>query len=121
MMRRRTTKEVNLLVELAGQDHEYLTSTLTSTKTKAMVDEKRKVSIIPINDLSVDNRPFLLYKGKCKWFDVKSLRKKAVACYKKGCSKTGGGVSKADMLCDIQLTVSKLPDSVNMDDVPAAD
>ena len=83
MARRWNNVEVNTLVEKVGENYHFLTSALFSTKTKTMVEDKWKKIAADINATDVNSPPYPVDKIKRKWFDLKSISKKAVAFYKK--------------------------------------
>jgi len=119
MSRRWLSDEVSLLVDLISKDYDFLTSSLSATKTKFMVDEKWKAIANQINDLNNDaNYP--VEKVKRKWFDLKSISKKAVAFYKKELRKTGGGTSKADVPTDLQFKIAEIIGDVCIEGVPGS-
>ena len=66
-----------------------------------MVEDKWKKIAADINAMDVNSPPNPVDKVKRKWFDLRSISKKAVAFYKKKLLKTGGGVSKADVPTDL--------------------
>ena len=115
MSRRFTQEEVNLLVSLVSQNYDFLTSSLSASKTKRMVDQKWKWIADSVNELNsvtdADNL-FSVEKIKRKWFDLKSISKKAVALYNKEQSKTGGGPCKAEVPPDLQFKIAEIIGSV---------
>ena len=62
--------------------------------------------------------PYPEKKVKGKWFDLKSISKKAVAAYKKESAKTGGGVNKAETPPDLQFKISEMIGKVCTEGVP---
>ena len=110
MARRWNNEEVNALVEKVGENHHFLTSALSSTKIKTMVEDKWKKIVADINAMDVNSPPYPVDKVKRKWLNLKSISKKAVAFYKKEFLKTGGGVSKADVPTDLQFKISEIID-----------
>ena len=110
MARRWNNEEVNALVEKVGENYHFLTSALSATKTKTMVEDKWKKIAADINAIDVNSPPYLVDKVKRKWFNLRSISKKAVVFYKKELVKTGGGVSKADVPTDLQFKISEIID-----------
>ena len=92
MPRRWTSKEVNDMVENVKTHYEFLTGPLTNSKTKGMVGAKWLEITQRINALGADPK-LEVDKVKKKWFDTKSIAKKAVAEYNKEVRKTGGGTN----------------------------
>ena len=115
MSRRFTQEQVNLLVSLVSQNHDFLTSSLSASKTKGMVDQKWKWIADSINELNfvtdADNL-FSVEKIKRKWFDLKSISKKVVALYNKELSKTGGKACKAKVPSDLQFEIAEIIGSI---------
>ena len=108
MARRWNNEEVNAPVEKVGENYHFLTSALSSMKTKTMVEDKWKKIAADINAMDVNSPPYPVDKVKRKWFDLKSISKKAVAFYKKELLNTSGGVSKADVPTDLQFKISEI-------------
>ena len=115
MSRRFTQEEVNFLVSLVSQNHDFLTSSLSASKTKGMVDQKWNWIADSINELNsvtdADNL-FSVEKIKRKWFDLKSISKKVVAFYNKELSKTSGGACKAKVPSDLQFQIAEIIGSI---------
>ena len=88
MPRRWTSEEANDLVENVEIHYEFLTGPLTNSKTKGMVDAKWQEITQRINALGAGPKSEV-DKVKKKWFDTKSIAKKAVAEYNKEVRKTG--------------------------------
>ena len=104
MARRWVLEEVNVVVELVEENNEFLTSALSPTKTKPMVEKKWQVVASGVNALNAGT-PYPVEKVKRKWFDLKSISKKAVVFL---LAKTGGGVNKAETPTDLQLKISEM-------------
>ena len=94
MARRWNNEEVNALIKKVGENYHFLTSALSSTKTKTMVEDKWKKIAADINAMDVNSPPYPIDKVKRKWVDLKSISKKEVAFYKKELLKTGGVSAK---------------------------
>ena len=107
MPRRWNKDEIDLLVELVAKNYEFLTGSINNSKTKAMVD--KKWSEIASSTNSIGAGPILgIEQVRKKWFDTKSLAKKAVAEFKKESSKTGGGVNTAATPSELQFKIASL-------------
>ena len=102
------------MVDLIEGNYEFLTSALFATKTKRMVKERWQVVASGVNA----GTPYPVEKVKRKWFDLKSISKKAVASYKKELAKTGGGVNKAETPTDLQFKISEIIGEVCTEGVP---
>ena len=111
MARRWNNEEVNALIEKVCKNYHFLTSALSSTKTKTMVEDKWKKIATDINAMDVNSPPYPVDKVKRKRFNLKSISKKAVAFYKSELLKTSGGVSKAEVPTDLQFKISKIIDA----------
>ena len=121
MSRKFTQEEVNLLVSLVSQNYDFLTSSLSATKTKGMVDQKWKWiadSINKLNSATDTDNLFSVEKIKQKWFDLKSISKKAVALFDQELSKTGGGPCKVEVPPDLQFKIAETIGSVCTQGVP---
>ena len=117
MARRWVPEEVNVLVDLVEENYEFLTSALSATKTKRMVEERWQIVASGVNALNAGT-PYPVEKVKRKWFDLKSISKKAVASYIKELAKTGGGVNKAETSTDLQFKISEMIGEVCTEGVP---
>ena len=107
MPRRWNKDEIDLLVELVAKNYEFLTGSINNSKTKAMVDKKWAEIASSIN--SIGAGPILgIEQVRKKWFDTKSLAKKAVAEFKKESGKTGGGVNTAATPSELQFKIASL-------------
>ena len=107
MPRRWSCEEVRMLVQKIDANYEFLTSALSASKTKIMVDAKWNEIFRNINALGIGTT-LEVEKVKKKWFDMKSKAKKAVAEYKKELAKTGGSSNAAATRrsCNLKLLVS---------------
>ena len=84
MVRRWIHEEVNVLVEKVGENYDLLTSALSATKTKHMVEEKWKTIADAVNALDSSGRALHpVEKVKRKWFDRKSISTKSSSCLQK--------------------------------------
>ena len=61
--------EVNVLVDLIEENYEFLTSALSATKTKRMVEERWQVVANGVNALNAET-PYPVGKAKRKCFDA---------------------------------------------------
>ena len=104
MPRRWTSEEVNDLVENVETHYEFLTSPLTNSKMKGMVDAKWLEITQRINALGAGIK-LEVDKVKKKWLDTKSITKKAVAEYNKEVCKTGGVLMQPQLPqnCNLEL------------------
>ena len=107
MPRRWSNDEVEILVELVGNNYEFLTGSLNVSKTKSMVDQKWEELTANINSINA-GPAFEVEQVKKKWFDTKSLAKKAVAEYKRECRKPGGGVNTAVTPTELQFKIANI-------------
>ena len=82
-----------------------------------MVEERWQVLVSGVNALNVGTS-HSVEKLKRKWFDLKSIRKKAAASYKKELAKRGGSVNKAETPTDLQFKVSEIMGKVCTEGVP---
>ena len=92
-------------MDLVAKDTKFLTGPLNNSKTKSTVDKKWAELTNSIN--SIGAGPILEeVLVRKKWFDTKSLAKKAVVEYQKECSKTGGGVNTAATASEFQFNIA---------------
>ena len=73
MARRWNNEEVNALVETVGENYHFLTSALSSTKTKTMIEDKWKKIAGDIYVMDMNSPPYPVDKVKRKWFDLNRL------------------------------------------------
>ena len=107
MPRRWSSEEVHELVEYVETHYNFLTSALTISKTKSMVDNKWLDITDSINALGAGPK-LEVEKVKKKWFDMKSTAKKAVAEYKKELTKTGEGANAASTPTELQFKIARI-------------
>jgi len=81
-----------MLVEMLANNYNFLTGSINNSKTKAVIDMKWAEIANSINSLG-GGPPLETEQVRKKWFDTKSLAKKAIAEYKKECGKTGDGIN----------------------------
>jgi len=117
MPRRWNNEEVRVLVEEVEANYDFLTGAFTPSKTKAMVDGKWLGICDNINALG-GGAKLEVDQVKKKWFDMKSMAKKAVAEYKKELSKTGGGTSTATMPSECQFKIASFIGAVHTEGIP---
>ena len=82
-----------------------------------MVEERWQVLASGVNALNAGTS-YSVEKVKRKWFDLKSIRKKAAASYEKELAKRGGGVNKAETPTDLQFKISEIIGKVCTKGVP---
>ena len=117
MPRRWSSEEVHELVENVETHYDFLTSALTISKTKSMVDNKWLDITDSINALGTGPK-LEVEKVKKKWFDMKSTAKKAVAEYKKELTKTGGGANSASTPTELQFKIASFIGPVYTEGIP---
>ena len=105
MPRRWSSEEVHELVENVETHYNFLTSALTISKTKSIVDNMWLGITDSINALSAGPK-LEVEKVEKKWFDMKSTAKKAVAEYKKELTKTGGRANAASTSTELQFKIA---------------
>ena len=120
MPRRWSSEEVHELVENVETHYNFLTSALTISKTKSMVDNKWLDITDSINALGADPK-LDVEKVKKKWFDMKSTAKKAVAEYKKELTKTGGGANAASTPTELQFKIASFMGPVYTERIPGTE
>ena len=111
--------EKDKLIELVQQNYDFLTSSLTPAKTKAMVDKKWREITDEINSIG-DGSPLSVLQVKRKWADEKSKTKKVVSKYRKEMGKTGGGTNTADAPSAYQAKIASFIGNTVVDGIPGA-
>ena len=97
--------------------YEFLTGPLTNSKTKGMVDAKWLEITQRINALGAGSK-LEVDKVKKKWFDPKSIAKKAVAEYNKEVRKTEGGTNSASTPTELQFRIARFIGPVFTEGIP---
>ena len=87
MARRWISEGVSVPVDQVEKNYEFLTSALFATKTKRMVEERWHVVANAVYALN-GGTSYSAEKVKRKWFDLKSISKKAMASHTKELAKT---------------------------------
>ena len=120
MPRRWSNEEVRVLVEEVDANNEFLTSALSVSKTKIMLDAKWNEICRNINALGIGTT-LEVEKVKKKWFDMKSTAKKAMAENKKELTNTGGGSNAAATPSELQFKIASFIGLVYTEGIPGTE